>query len=368
MAGKANTYKLASKLVPYARNIANQFGVEVGGWRATGSTKTSDHPKGLALDAMVGKDTAKGDLIAKYAQTLPDVKYIIFNNRSWNPKTGEWKPYTHPSGVRDARLNHEDHVHVSFTGQPSSPGNASPTSQAASPGPSIDAVLATLRKRESGGKYDQPGSHLGGDASGAYQFRDATWKGLAGSQLAKQYPRAYMAPPEVQDQVARKHVQQILDANKGDVRAVPAYWFYPAGAKQALAGKDVQPPSPKGGGKNPSMLTYINGFMSEYGKVAGAQGFGTSVVGGIKDAATGAVAGSRAPFEFMAPPPMGSPFELPKMGDYSQMQQAFSAPPPTQSPLAGLNLALGQNAAPGGPGKMRVLFDPATGQIVTRSA
>lgn len=87
----------------------------------------------------------------------------------------------------------------------------------------IDAILATIRQRESGGDYQAraPGS----SASGAYQFIDTTWAGHGG------YAEAWEAPPEVQDAKATEHITGILDAHNGAVDAVPVVWYigwYPA--------------------------------------------------------------------------------------------------------------------------------------------
>ncbi len=50
---------------------------------------------------------------------------------------------------------------------------------------------------ESGGRYDRigPSGH-----TGKYQYDAATWRGAVGPELAAQYPQAYMAPGEIQEQ------------------------------------------------------------------------------------------------------------------------------------------------------------------------
>lgn len=88
-----------------------------------GTPTTSDHAKGLALDAMVaepgtaaqGADLQLGNAIAMWFCAQPGIfatKYVIWNARI---NTGEgWRPYTHPGGGTSNTLLHRDHVHVSF--------------------------------------------------------------------------------------------------------------------------------------------------------------------------------------------------------------------------------------------------------------
>jgi hypothetical protein len=92
----------------------------------------------------------------------------------------------------------------------------------------IEKILAALRTNESGGNYGENSAKKGSTASGAYQFLDSTWKERAAKAgIGTEYPRAYMAPPEIQDAVAAKWVQDILAMPKvnGDVSKVPLVWF-----------------------------------------------------------------------------------------------------------------------------------------------
>ena len=91
-------------------------------------------------------------------------------------------------------------------------------------GGDLGPVLATIRTRESGGDYTARSS--GSTASGAYQFIDTTWAGYDG------YPRAWLAPPDVQDRRAAESVQRILDTHDGDVGAVPVIWYVGHTARQ----------------------------------------------------------------------------------------------------------------------------------------
>jgi hypothetical protein len=94
--------------------------LSIGGWGQRSGT--SDHPLGLALDAMVSsgepspEQVALGNSIAYWFTQNPGVfgtKYVIWNNLSYN-KDG-WKVYrpnnydvTQPTG------GHRDHPHISF--------------------------------------------------------------------------------------------------------------------------------------------------------------------------------------------------------------------------------------------------------------
>ena len=90
------------------------------------------------------------------------------------------------------------------------------------------AILATIRTLESGGNYQASNPYS--DASGAYQFISGTWGRFGG------YAKASAAPPTVQDAKAAANVQAILDANGGDVSAVPVAWYIghvpPAGSAE----------------------------------------------------------------------------------------------------------------------------------------
>lgn len=81
----------------------------------------------------------------------------------------------------------------------------------------LEAILATIRARESGGDYGARA--MGSTASGAYQFVDGTWASYG------DYPHAWMAPPGVQDAKARESILGILATYGGDVSAVPVVWY-----------------------------------------------------------------------------------------------------------------------------------------------
>jgi hypothetical protein len=166
----------------------------------------------------------------------------------------------------------------------------------------IEKILAALRTNESGGNYGENSAKEGSTASGAYQFLDGTWKERAAKAgVGTEYPRAYLAPPEIQDAVAAKWVQDILamPGVNGDVSKVPLVWFTgnPEGNIDAYAqsvnavtpsqvqakfmqtydgGKFAQSSyNPTGGG-----ASMVNASLESMGKILGAIG-GAVVAPGI---------------------------------------------------------------------------------------
>ena len=104
----------------------------------------------------------------------------------------------------------------------------------------VEKILATIRTRESGGNYGipHPISMPTQTASGAYGFLDESWRNLTKLyKIGTEYPRAYLAPPPIQDAIAALHVQDILKRNNGDVSAVPAEWY--AGPKKYLTAEEL---------------------------------------------------------------------------------------------------------------------------------
>lgn len=97
-----------------AEEIAAKFRVyNIGGFATSGHISKSDHYTGHALDVMVFKDKAKGDMIQKWVfanwQRL-GVKYVIWQ-RVYYPHPGEGETYTGSNP-------HTDHVHISFLNKP----------------------------------------------------------------------------------------------------------------------------------------------------------------------------------------------------------------------------------------------------------
>lgn len=83
---------------------------------------------------------------------------------------------------------------------------------------SIETILATIRRVESGDNY--LATNRGSSASGAYQIIDSTWNDYAG------YRRAVDAPPDTQDAKATEMVATILARYPTTgVPAVPVVWY-----------------------------------------------------------------------------------------------------------------------------------------------
>jgi hypothetical protein len=104
---------------------ARKFQVPSIGGKAARGNPTSDHPSGLALDFMVGRNAKLGDLIATYFQQfagLENVKYIIWKDHLAyvNPRI-DWGniPVDYTGNVT---ARHMDHVHISFLAAPEMPG------------------------------------------------------------------------------------------------------------------------------------------------------------------------------------------------------------------------------------------------------
>jgi hypothetical protein len=98
----------------------------------------------------------------------------------------------------------------------------------------INRILETIRKKESGGNYTAINKGDGvtkNIASGAYQYLNSTWQGLVKNlnyEPGMQYPSAYQAPKSVQDFVAEVNVRRILATHGNHLAAVPIVWYYPA--------------------------------------------------------------------------------------------------------------------------------------------
>lgn len=131
-----------------------------------------------------------------------------------------------------------------------------------------EVIMATIRQLESGGDYTAraPGS----SASGAYQFIDETWAGFGG------YPRAWLAPPDVQDAKAADYIAKVLAANGDDVSLVPVAWYIGHVPAAGSAEWDIVP-SP-GAGNRLTPREYQTKWMDVYrAKLAGHSGVAPAV-------------------------------------------------------------------------------------------
>lgn len=92
-------------------------------------------------------------------------------------------------------------------------------------GDEIDRVLNSIKGVESGGG-DYNAKNPNSSASGAYQFIDSTWRASTKKYgIGQQYPTARSAPPEIQDAVARKSVEELMAKYNGDTNKVANVWY-----------------------------------------------------------------------------------------------------------------------------------------------
>ena len=102
---------------------------------------------------------------------------------------------------------------------------AAPTSSPSSmSGGDVDRVLSTIKGVESGGDYKAKNPNS--TASGAYQFINGTWQAATKQYgIGQEYKTARDAPPEIQDMVARKSVEDLLRKYNGNVDKVVNVWY-----------------------------------------------------------------------------------------------------------------------------------------------
>ena len=140
-------------------------------------------------------------------------------------------------------------------------------------GNALPAILATIRKRESG---NYTATNTRATASGAYQILDSTWRSWRSMvPEAVQYQRAKDAPPAVQDAVAGARVQQILQSYGGQLSAVPINWYYP----KAWNDPTSLETAPMG---NPlTVRAYAEGWLKTYKAQPNATGQSSSNSGSV---------------------------------------------------------------------------------------
>lgn len=141
----------------------------------------------------------------------------------------------------------------------------------------IPQILATIRKRESGGNYKAHAKK--GSAAGAYQFITGTWQSnarAAGVDI-RQYPTADSAPDDVQDKVAAANVRNILQANGWNAEAVPAAWYLGHVPAAGSAEWDKVPAPEYGNTATPRQ--YVSGWMKTFNGTTGTTAPSTGTVG-----------------------------------------------------------------------------------------
>ena len=137
------------------------------------------------------------------------------------------------------------------------------------PSGDVGRVLNTIKVRESGGErdpYRSKNPDPRSTASGAYQITDSTWRDWTRKYgIGTQYSSAHHAPPEVQDAVAARAVEDILARHGGDVSKVPLVWY---------TGNSEGRISPEALALNRGLTpqTYQQNWMRQHGAVAATGG------------------------------------------------------------------------------------------------
>lgn len=137
------------------------------------------------------------------------------------PDDGPTRPEPPPPlpPPRDDLPDLPDEVDIN-TGSGDDPRSASSYDGVYADGVPIGIAMAASRWLESGNNYGARAALA--SASGAYQIIDSFWNNYRG------YPRAFLAPPAVQDQFAYEKFVAILKAHNGDVSKIPVSWYFPA--------------------------------------------------------------------------------------------------------------------------------------------
>lgn len=124
---------------------------------------------------------------------------------------------------------------------------------------SVADILKTIRTRESNGDYTTPNKAGASSASGAYQFIDSTWQSLTKKYgIGEEYSRAMEAPPNIQDAIAAKYVEDILARHNNDVSWVPREWF--AGPDGKMSEKE------QAANRGVTVEKYVDNWLKEHSK------------------------------------------------------------------------------------------------------
>lgn len=125
----------------------------------------------------------------------------------------------------------------------------------------IEQILATIKQKESGGDYTK--ANPTSSASGAYQYIDSTWQALTKKYgIGTEYSRAKDAPAEIQDEIARRDVQDILKRVGGDISKVPNVW-YTGNAEGKMTEKQLA------ANKGLTSEMYQQDWMKRFAKISG---------------------------------------------------------------------------------------------------
>jgi cell wall-associated NlpC family hydrolase len=140
-------------------------------------------------------------------------------------------------------------------------------------GITFKSFLKGLRVVESGDNYKSPPAAPDA-ASGGYQYIGSTWRNLAGAAAAQKYPQAYLAPADLQDQVAQDEVRSALRAYDDDWGKVAAHHIYPATAGRPHLWKyrpfmepGGNPPAGYNPLSNPRIIDYVRKVLKAAGGV-----------------------------------------------------------------------------------------------------
>ncbi len=89
---------------------------------------------------------------------------------------------------------------------------------------SVGEVLSAIKGVESSGNYNAKNPNS--SASGAYQFIDSTWRNSTKKYgIGEEFKTARDAPPHIQDEVAKRSVEDLLNKYNGDVDKVLNVWY-----------------------------------------------------------------------------------------------------------------------------------------------
>lgn len=230
----------------------------IGGWRMSGSTPTSDHPLGLAIDISIGNgdsaeptpdQVALGNSIAYWFTQNPLVfgsKYVIFNNMFYSPSGAS--RYIHPSDPNgtDLGLSHRNHVHVSFfdTGQTSMGASGSPWPVNTSDFSRVASIGGVVSTDRATSITAPDGSATVNGFTGPVQLITTTWTSVAETRSVNLTgPRQLLNDTPLQPlitQLTQAGMREYMSAPNGDFLAWWPDLFNFYGQSSQLVIQDVE--------------------------------------------------------------------------------------------------------------------------------